>query len=169
MSAMDRISHKGRAPVSIRERIEASIEVSPEGCWVWQKSKNSRGYGQMWVGSRADGTRRTEKAHRAAYTAFIGKIPEGLHLDHLCRNPSCVNPAHLEPVTPQVNVLRGETQVARNVAKTHCPHGHEYTEANTYMNKRKRYCRTCGTVSSREWARRDATKTDALEVPVVAL
>ena len=141
---MERQSRKGAAPKPLRDRILASISVTPEGCWEWQKSLTPLRYGQIWLGSRADGTRRKSLAHRAVYEEYVGPIPEGLPLDHLCRNPPCVNPAHLEPVTQRVNILRGSTLASVNAAKTHCPQGHQYTAANTYVAKsRKRYCRAC--------------------------
>lgn len=93
-------------------------------CWEWTGSK-LKGYGQIRVACR------TRYAHRWAYERFVGPIPDGLELDHLCRNPGCVNPAHLEPVTHRVNMLRGETVGARHAAVTACPAGHPYDEANT--------------------------------------
>lgn len=78
--------------------------VDEKGCWVWQWSL-SNGYGQMWGGP--NGKRRQLPAHRVYYERLVGPIPPGLQLDHLCRNPACVNPAHLEPVTTAVNVQRG--------------------------------------------------------------
>lgn len=85
-----------------------------------------------------------KQAHRVAYELLIGPIAAGLELDHLCRTHACVNPAHLEPVTGQVNLLRGVGFPATNAAKTHCPQGHEYTAENTYWSKKgQRGCRAC--------------------------
>jgi hypothetical protein len=84
-------------------------------------------------------------AHRVSYELVKGPIPEGLHLDHLCRTPLCVNPDHLEPVTHRENLLRGNTFAARNAAKTHCVQGHELTPDNLYLRKDRigRMCMTC--------------------------
>lgn len=84
-------------------------------------------------------------AHRWAYELVVGPIPVGLTIDHLCRNPACVRPSHLEVVTMLENNLRAPTSVtAINSAKTHCPKGHPYDESNTYlMPSGGRDCRTC--------------------------
>src|SRR5688572_21764976 len=71
-------------------------------------------------------------AHRLMYVALRGPIPDGLELDHLCRNHACVNPWHMEPVTGRVNKLRGTSPSAVHAAKTHCPKGHAYTPENVY-------------------------------------
>lgn len=73
-----------------------------DGCWVWPGAKNSQGYGRIGAGGRT-----WAYTHRVVYEALVGPIPDGLDLDHLCRNPSCCNPAHLEPVTRTENSLRG--------------------------------------------------------------
>jgi hypothetical protein len=109
---------------------------SPDECWVWMANA-PHGYGQFWL----DGGQRY--AHRLAYEYVIGPIPEGMELDHRCRNKLCVNPAHLDAVTHGENMWRGVRAKA-----THCKHGHEYTPENTYMGPRKngqtfRVCRTC--------------------------
>lgn len=100
------------------------------GCWMWTGSSNGVGYGQFYAGAalRQDPSR---YAHRIAFALENGAIPEGLDLDHLCRNRSCVNPAHLEAVTRSVNVSRGSLNDAKK-ALTHCPRGHEYSGANVY-------------------------------------
>lgn len=116
-------------------------ELGP--CWTWTAQINNQGYAVLGVASRP------AAAHRFAYQLLVGPIPEGLHLDHLCRNRGCVNPSHLEPVTCRENLLRGNTHAAMNVAKTHCPHGHEYTTENTGTYKGSRYCRTCGRLRAR--------------------
>lgn len=86
---------------------------------------------------------KTEYGHRLMYELFIGPIPEGLQIDHLCSNRACINPEHLEAVPPHVNKMRGRAGEWQK-AKTHCPHGHEYTEENTWRSHRgHRYCRAC--------------------------
>jgi hypothetical protein len=113
------------------------VQTGP-GCWEWQASRDRRnGYGWFWFEGKM------QKAHRVSYRLNVGPIPEGLQLDHLCRNRGCVNPAHLEPVTSRENTLRGDTFAAAQAARTHCPQGHEYTEENTARWNRKRYCRAC--------------------------
>lgn len=109
-------------------------------CWEWLGAKSKLGYGTI---SKPGGG--TVGAHRWTCELFKGKIPDGYHVDHLCRNPSCVNPQHLEPVTPTENKLRGVSPHAKNARKTHCPKGHEYSEENTYISPKvgHRQCKTC--------------------------
>jgi hypothetical protein len=110
------------------------------GCWVWTGAVNGgarSGYGYF----------RKRRAHRVAYEAWVGPIPEGLVLDHLCRVRRCVNPSHLEPVTVRENLLRGDTLQAHNAAKTHCIRGHKLSGKNLRLQKKRsrlaRICRTC--------------------------
>lgn len=79
------------------------VEDPDSGCWVWQKSRDQHGYGRAYV----KGDRSSRLAYRVYYERLRGPVPAGLELDHLCRNPACVNPDHLEPVTHQENVRRG--------------------------------------------------------------
>jgi hypothetical protein len=99
------------------------------------------------------------RAHRVAYEALIGPIPDGLQLDHLCRNRACVNPLHTEPVTQIENIRRGEAGVpsgSQQRAKTHCPQGHPYSQGNTYIRKNgHRMCRTCNAAAQRRLRRRN--------------
>lgn len=122
-------------------------------CWEWTRAK-SNGYGYI----KLRGAMRSSLAHRVAFEAFRGPIPDGLQLDHLCRNRGCVNPWHLEPVDCRENLLRGNTtQAAINARKTHCPAGHPYDQANTYVKKDgARMCRECNRVRTRERARQRA-------------
>ena len=124
---------------TLLERFSAKYEVdATTGCWKWVGSSNGRGYGEM---RDKDGKR---YAHRISYTLFKGDIPEGFVIDHLCRTPCCVNPAHLEAVSFRTNVIRGTGWAARHAAKTHCPHGHEYSAENTHITSRGfRQCRAC--------------------------
>lgn len=118
------------------DRFWAKVDRSDEsGCWLWT-AHTAAGYGRF----RMNRPRRVACAHRVAYELVVGPIPEGLDLDHLCRNRGCVNPAHLEPVTRGENVRRG----AKGRLVTHCPQGHEYDGPNTYVDpKGLRHCRAC--------------------------
>jgi len=111
------------------------IERVPfSGCWVWMGTVANNGYGK--IGKSV--------AHRIFYEQEFGPVPEGLQLDHLCRNRLCVNPAHLEPVTQRENIMRGTSPTAVNARKTHCIRGHEYTTENTYIRSNGyRMCRAC--------------------------
>lgn len=123
-------------PAKTPELVRFLTKVSlSDGCWEWRGHRGRGGYGYM----RRSATGRPGHAHRAAYELFVGPIPTGLHLDHLCRNPGCVNPAHLEPVTPHENALRGE-----RATRTHCEAGHEYTPDNLFRGPYgDRRCRAC--------------------------
>lgn len=126
-----------------------------DGCWVWTGSITKWGYG-AYRPARALGL--SDVAHRTVYQVLVGPIPEGLVLDHLCRNKRCVNPDHLEPVTDRVNQLRAPNSVLSralgNAAKTHCKHGHEFTLENTYEHGGSRYCRACNRDAQRRQAQR---------------
>lgn len=125
------------------ERFWAKVKKTPT-CWPWTACQNSSGYGVL----RVDG--KLVLAHRFAYELLVGPIPEGLELDHVkergCRHRHCVNPAHLEPVTRQVNQLRSDSPSGRNSVKTHCPQGHPYSGENLYIDGGARRCRTCSRV-----------------------
>lgn len=135
-----------RFPAS--QRFWAKVDRRDEdSCWEWQGSKNAKGYARFEIGKQ-NGKRITVQVHRFSYEEIIGDIPDGLVLDHLCRNPSCVNPAHLEPVTCRENLLRGIGFVAVNARKTHCPAGHPLSADNTLVWRRgdgrmHRKCREC--------------------------
>lgn len=130
------------------ERFTSKIEVEGD-CWQWRGTLLPSGYGKFSVGQKQC------IAHRFSYETFVGPIPDGLQIDHLCRNRGCVRPTHLEAVTGRVNLLRGETITARNASRTHCPQDHPYDEANTYVSKQgSRLCRACD--RDRKAARRSA-------------
>ncbi len=96
------------AATPVETRALRKIEPCPTtGCWIWLGALHRNGYGNIRVGSMKDGTRGHRVAHRALYEALVGPIPAGMELDHLCRVRSCVNPAHLEPVTRRENLRRG--------------------------------------------------------------
>ncbi len=107
-------------------------------CWEWLSAKRG-GYGRFSLGDHL------VAAHRLAYELLFGPIPEGMCLDHLCRNHGCVNPYHLQPVPPRTNTLRGVGPTAVNTQKAHCPKGHPYDTTNTgYTNGGKsRRCLAC--------------------------
>jgi predicted RNA-binding Zn-ribbon protein involved in translation (DUF1610 family) len=111
------------------------------GCLIWQGgSRTKDGYGMFSVG------RDNNLAHRAAYELFVGPIPDGLVIDHLCSVRDCVEVQHLEPVTQWENNARSQSISAINLRKTHCDQGHEFTPANTRTTTKGRNCRACDAV-----------------------
>lgn len=129
-----------------RERFWALVDrdSTPDGCWPWL-GRLIAGYGRRHTLVAGE---RYQLAHRIAYAFAVGPIPEGLTLDHLCRNRACCNPSHLEPVTNGENVMRGTGMAPVNAIKTHCVRGHPFDAANTYWHGTHRNCRACGRVRS---------------------
>lgn len=113
------------------------------GCWEWFAATDAGGYGFYWL----NGAMR--RAHRVAYEALVGTIPDGLQLDHLCRNRRCVNPEHLEPVTGRENTSRSHQFRAIRIV---CPRGHSLSGDNLYVAPKngRRGCRVCRLQQSRD-------------------
>jgi hypothetical protein len=132
------------------ERIQSKLVVTSSGCWEWQGYRDKNGYGKIRVGSKTDGTRTTTLVHRVTYELLVGPINPDREIDHLCCNRPCANPAHMEQVTHQENLRRGDTVAAHSAAKTHCPQGHPYSGDNVGRAGRKqaRYCKACKKVSN---------------------
>ena len=139
------------------QRFEEKYMPEPmSGCWLWIGGVGSGSpthrYGAFFLDKEVIG------AHRASHILYKGPIPDGLHIDHLCRNTCCVNPDHLEAVTPGDNVRRGvgaAVTSAIHASVTHCPSGHEYSQENTYVVITKkgyasRMCRSCVRQRSRD-------------------
>jgi hypothetical protein len=124
-------------------RFMRKVHVDALGCCVWTGARNRKGYGHFYFEGR------TVQAHRWNYQRVFGRIPRDRQLDHLCRNRACVNPHHMEPVSPRENTLRSTGPTARNARKTTCPQGHAYDRRNTLRYRGFRYCRACRRERSR--------------------
>lgn len=141
----------GPCPTPPRPNINRLLEnigaSTNEGCWPWLGAVSGTGYGSFSV-RLAPGRRRSVVAHRLVYEVLVGPVPPELEIDHLCRNRSCVNPAHLEPVTASENQIRAKR-------KDRCKHGHLMTEENAIWLRGRggrlfRNCRICRRQSVRE-------------------
>ena len=139
---------------NIEDRFHSKYVVAENGCWEWTACRSKDGYGFFGINGK------NKYAHRVAYEMLVGPIPEGLELDHLCVNPPCVNPAHLEPVTRQENHRRSKAGIV-NASKTHCRRGHPYDDENTYRYPNgARRCRQC---HRDNWHRYERAKLEAME------
>lgn len=117
--------------------LEEKIIPEPNsGCWLWI-GMETRGYGRVHLPTKTN-KKGYCPAHRFIYEFYNGPVSDDLEIDHLCRNPFCVNPEHLEPVTPKINILRGNARAAINARKLVCMNGHPFVR-----NKTQRYCPTC--------------------------
>ena len=145
---------KGRIRRPVEKRFWESVEKR-EGCWEWLGRKDRQGYGVVRIIIHYE--EKLFQAHRFAYELAKGPIPEGLTLDHLCRNRGCVNPAHLEPVPMVVNTMRGYGVGAVNSRKQFCPRGHPLTEENLVVWKGHRKCLICKRERDREWQKHFGT------------
>ena len=115
-------------------------------CWIWTDVLNSKGYGMFGLGKKV------YPAHRISYELLKGYIPEGYQIHHQCGNKACVNPEHLEPVTPSQNIRLGDSPPSRNAKKTHCPKGHSYSGENlAYDNDGSRVCKLCRKTRTSKW------------------
>lgn len=135
------------------EAFEKHVDRSGD-CWQWTGTKYINGYGKISSGPQQ------EYAHRWSYEHYVGPIPDGYVIDHLCRNRSCVNPQHMEPVTDEENKQRGLGYALRNGMRTTCINGHEYTPENTYTppNGKAIRCRECSRIRDRKRSPRKRSK-----------
>lgn len=151
-----------RKAIPLADRLWPKVAKTDGGCWPWLASLTRAGYGQINSGRRG-GTMKL--AHILVYELLVGPVPEGLELDHKCRNRACVNPAHLEPVTHTVNVQRGIAGIvnaARQRAKTMCVNGHPLAGANLYERAdNTRECRTCRNAASQRSNKRRSMSAES--------
>ena len=130
------------------ERFSNFVRRACNGCWVWIGHRFPNGYGSFSPGGREHSV----YAHRWSYQHYIGPIPDGREVAHICGNPSCVNPGHLRAMTHRENLFDTPTSTRRNAEKTYCKHGHKYTPENTIrLGNGWRQCRECKRLSLRAW------------------
>lgn len=149
------------------DRFFSKVDISDQ-CWNWLGSNNGDGYGQIWFNGRM------VLVHRICFEHFNHKIPDGMVIDHKCRNRSCVNPNHLQVVTLKENIQLGipyrkdfYNTGNRNIKRTHCKRGHEFTQENLVKSAKGRMCRTCHNAYNREYSRKNWRKYQIKATPIV--
>jgi hypothetical protein len=163
-----RVSQRGRTPADFLSRFWSKVCLPAydiQLCWQWTAAIGPDGYGFM----KCRGKR--PRAHQIAWHLYHGPVPEGLCIDHLCRNRLCVNPLHMEVVTPVENIMRGESLPAQYSRRNYCSKGHLYTQENTGVGRKIRQkkvtlyraCRFCARVKS---ARYRKAKNDPSSAPL---
>ena len=141
----------GSGVIPLEIRLYSKLKKLNNGCWVYP-AKNGNGYGRIYYSGKQ------LYSHRVSYEICFGKIPKGLLVDHKCRNRACINPAHMDIVTPKENVQRG----LRGSLITSCPAGHKYNFENTLYRKYRnngqhRRCKKCHSDRERKakrWAKK---------------
>lgn len=137
-------------PMSPLQRFWPKVRRQPDGCWLWTACRDDDGYGILLVNGR------TMRAHRFAFSEFIGPIAEGLAVHHLCSSKACVNPDHLALVTPSEHNLLPGHPAAIQRDKTHCRHGHPFSGENLAFGKNgQRVCRECNRQKALRWIARN--------------
>lgn len=136
--------NSARLDIDREKKFVDKTDALDDGCIVWRGFVTRDGYGRFWDGTSS------RLPHRVSYEMYVGEIPSGLEIDHLCKNRLCVNPDHLEPVTRQENIARSDAgKPARD--KTHCPQGHSYSGDNLYQHGGRRSCRICRNAAARRY------------------
>lgn len=140
---------------TVERLLRLVVHDTQRGCWLWCGSTQPNGYGAFSYRGRK------RLAHRVSYELHHGAIPDGHDVHHTCSTRRCVNPDHLQALTHRENLLTDDTLAARHAARTHCPHGHPYDDANTYTYRGQRQCKECRRRRNRERsARRTAERRD---------
>lgn len=138
----DRVREGGRyAPVPMEVKLAMNSRIDHSTmCQVWTGALKDKGYGQVSSGMARP---KALAAHRAAYAYAYGSIPQGLHIDHLCRNRACINPEHMEAVEPSENTRRGQSPSSVASREGRCKKGHPYVPGSFYQSKHSKSCRIC--------------------------
>lgn len=141
---------------TVEERLRLRIVEAPSGCWIWVGAQNGNGYGRIQINKVG------AYAHRVSYETFVGPIPPGYQIDHLCRRTLCVKPEHLQAVTPSVNVRRGTSPGARALRRDKCSAGHSFA-VHGVVRLGRRVCRECRREYCAQWK---ADVAAGIRVPV---
>lgn len=155
---------KGTKPTHPSERFHDKYAIDAStGCWIWTAWRNNQGYGTIGISPALSGGPKQVYAHRLSYEMHKGPIPPGLVIDHICNNPACVNPEHLQAITQKANIDRSSHPSVQRRLAGRCIRGHDMTDpTNVYMrpDNGRKACKACYAIRD-EAARRKAGKMPA--------